>query len=103
MDPHFPFKPALQPWEMLEWWVLTCSDEAYAAWRESLPADVLVSDDMSDGDEVVASWEREVAASLANGGDGVPASWKTEEARWLDERIALKLQSLSTPRKRLLP
>lgn len=86
-DPDDPTKIALTEWQALEWTLLTMSNKDFSAWLATLPPDILGSQPWQTGDAVTDDWSREVAESLAGGGDGIPDSWKTQEAAWQDQKI----------------
>lgn len=77
--------------ELLEYQLLTMPNEQFSAWLSATEGSRIRLADMVE-DEVVRSLEIELNEST----DGVPESWKTEEARWLDQEIQSKLRSLST-------
>jgi hypothetical protein len=102
-DPDDNFRLALTEWEVLEWGLLRMSDKDFSAWLSQQPPEVIGATPVLTGDSFVDSWIMEVAESLKNGGDGIPASWKTEEATWLDQKIKSLIPSKLTEPRPLRP
>lgn len=84
------YRIAASQLEIAEHRLLTLSNKDFSAWLATAHPEPVSMAQVHE-DEAIRELERELAESA----DGIPASWHSEEAKWLNEQIRSKLASLS--------